>query len=571
MRLILGMCLLLISWGAHAACSGSGLTWTCTASGFTNADLQGDINSASDGATFTFSAGTYTNLTSISLNNIDGITLICETPGACIIPAAGDLITNDTCTADKVNLIRISGFDFTSTSATGTAKIWLYCYETGWDILQLRIDHNTISHAGTYIGIITGESSSLSTGKVYGVIDNNTFTAADNFMAWKNLSGGNVWVDDQQGTGNGMFFEDNVCDFTNVVDLGTGCVDIWRANSSVIRFNTMTNGRIVNHSYCHEGPYNSEVYYNVIDQPDASPANYRNIHLQGPGEAMVFGNVLGDSAGGDELVAQSFRSQTPESTSEGNCNSTCNGTVTGSGANAANADDGNRGGGVGYPCWHQFGRNSSADLRPVFLWENQLSGGTLLALDIQSGAWTSGGACADTTNSRVMCHVRKNRDYYEAVSASIQSSASSPFDGTTGMGFGTLANRPTTCTTGAAADSGNGGVGYWCTDCGNWNKSSSNNEGVQKNGEDGVLYMCSATNTWTEQYTPYEYPHPLRGESPDEGPTNNLVIILGSFVLVVITALLGGLYGKGIARIVWNRAFIRAAYQRRGFRPDRTL
>ena len=36
-----------------------------------------------------------------------------------------------------------------------------------------------------------------------------------------------------------------------------------------------------------------------------------------------------------------------------------------------------------------------------------------------------------------------------------------------GMGFGTLANRPTTCTTGTeVADAGYGGVGYFATDQG---------------------------------------------------------------------------------------------------------
>ena len=54
----------------------------------------------------------------------------------------------------------------------------------------------------------------------------------------------------------------------------------------------------------------------------------------------------------------------------------------------------------------------------------------------------------------VSTHVANNRDYYNAVSA--QSSATSSFNGATGMGFGTLANRPTTCTTNALEKGG------WC-------------------------------------------------------------------------------------------------------------
>lgn len=85
-----------------------------------------------------------------------------------------------------------------------------------------------------------------------------------------------------------------------------------------------------------------------------------------------------------------------------------------------------------------------------------------------------------------------NRDYYAEVSQSAQSSATSPFNGTTGTGYGTLANRPTTCTP---------SVGYWATDAGTWNSFD--------NTKEGTLYICTSTNTWTSSYTPYTYPHPL--------------------------------------------------------------
>lgn len=85
-----------------------------------------------------------------------------------------------------------------------------------------------------------------------------------------------------------------------------------------------------------------------------------------------------------------------------------------------------------------------------------------------------------------------NRDYYYEVSTLAQTSSTSPFDGTTGTGFGTLANRPSSCTT---------GVAYWATDQGNWNQSGGGNQ--------GELFTCTATNTWTLTYEPYTYPHPL--------------------------------------------------------------
>ena len=66
------------------------------------------------------------------------------------------------------------------------------------------------------------------------------------------------------------------------------------------------------------------------------------------------------------------------------------------------------------------------------------------------------------------------------------------FNGVTGIGRGTLASRPATCTT---------GVGYWATDQGEWKSKNP--------GPDGQFYKCTSTNTWTLYYTPYTYPHPL--------------------------------------------------------------
>jgi len=79
--------------------------------------------------------------------------------------------------------------------------------------------------------------------------------------------------------------------------------------------------------------------------------------------------------------------------------------------------------------------------------------------------------------------LKENRDYYNE---------NSTFDGTVGVGVGTLANRPSTCTK---------GVAYWATDQGEWDSTHS--------GPDGQLYVATATNTWSLYYTPYTYPHPL--------------------------------------------------------------
>jgi hypothetical protein len=81
-----------------------------------------------------------------------------------------------------------------------------------------------------------------------------------------------------------------------------------------------------------------------------------------------------------------------------------------------------------------------------------------------------------------------DRDWYtdgSNGSPQAQTSPTSPFNGTSGVGFGTLANRPTTCKT---------GVGY-----------------AEYSGSNFVqLDKCTATNIWTSAaYTTYVYPHPL--------------------------------------------------------------
>lgn len=98
-----------------------------------------------------------------------------------------------------------------------------------------------------------------------------------------------------------------------------------------------------------------------------------------------------------------------------------------------------------------------------------------------------------------------NRDFYSQNGGQTpQTSQSSPFNGTSGTGYGTLANRPATCKP---------YVGYWATDQGSWNQSGS--------GEQGELFVCTAANTWTLDYTPYTYPHPLiTGGTTSGNPPN---------------------------------------------------
>ncbi len=99
------------------------------------------------------------------------------------------------------------------------------------------------------------------------------------------------------------------------------------------------------------------------------------------------------------------------------------------------------------------------------------------------------------------------------------------FNGTVGTGWGTLANRPASCTT---------GVGYFATDQGSWNST----------GADGLLYKCGQANVWTLYYTPLAHPHPLitgagSDTTPPTDPSSLAVNPAGSSNTVIAVTFVG--------------------------------
>lgn len=92
------------------------------------------------------------------------------------------------------------------------------------------------------------------------------------------------------------------------------------------------------------------------------------------------------------------------------------------------------------------------------------------------------------------------RDFYPQASG-VQTSSSSPFScngSTGGTGWGTLANRPSSCS--GACSANTLGCGYFATD----------------QGSQGTLYVWES-GAWTTYYQPYAYPHPLDGGTSGSG------------------------------------------------------
>lgn len=148
----------------------------------------------------------------------------------------------------------------------------------------------------------------------------------------------------------------------------------------------------------------------------------------------------------------------------------------------------------------------SQTLDPIYEWNDSVTG---------VGGFNGGNNMGAETLRTIA-----NRDWYTDASngsPQAQTSATSPFNGTSGVGFGTLARRPTTCAS---------GVGYFATDQGTWN-TSGNGFGQ------GVLYTCGPSNTWTTHYTPYTYPHPLISGGGGGGGTTAETMSGGTWTGVV--------------------------------------
>ena len=526
MRWLILVIALLLPSIADAACTKSGATFTCDGELATLKDLfRSNIPSAiQEGDTVHVTAGTWVwngPLVAGWTSTLPGFTFEGASESTTIFQRGASYSETGTEFGGMMvfvqqatsGLTTIKEFTIDTNSSTGApTQGYLNMVGSGIDIF--RVHHVTINNLKTKGFASWGNKSATGAAEYTGLFDHATCNTASSGQptcfyvlgTWSmNCCSGNqnpFTFAPQLGSNHAVYIEDSVCNYTATAD---DCFDSYRGGALVFRYNTSNFGLGGAHGADSglRGNRLLEIYRNTVTAPTAANKSYISNWRSGP--SVEFDNTVTNGAfsysGG--IV---FTLQRPiDPSTNVSPRFLCDG---------ASAWDNNQGSGVlptgnpGWPCLDQTGWNftgvgpngSNAIYAPAYFWNNSLAGANI--------TYTKN----DQATSQATNYIEADRDYYTGGIVA-QTSASSPFDGTTGVGFGTLARRPATCTTGSLTTNGGvGGVAYWATDQGSWNQSGS--------GDQGILYKCTATNTWTVAYTPYTYPHPLQnaGEPPAPDP-----------------------------------------------------
>lgn len=455
---------------AWADCTGASPAWSCASW----ADLETLVEGAASqpGDTITLVAGTYAVTSTITLSK--SLTIQGEGNTGCPT-SCNDATTIQpgsnvafTATADTW---RISGITLDG-GTNGSGIIWINAGGTA-EAIDWRIDHchfKDVTGFGIHVSAYGGAGQHY--GRDHpGVIDSNRFSHATFMFKTIQVYGHTVgdvgeWASPANlGGSNFVFIEDNIFDMTSFNDNGA-VIDSDSSARMVIRFNDFTMSRLSAHGVEDADPstvpwrstHATEWYKNTF----AGDGWYRRIEPRG-GTGVVWKNRVTGTITGRPIHVYYTR---------GDITPFCTGVVA---CDGDYAYDGNTTGLSGYPCYQQPGMTGSNGITPapIYVWGNTWGDITDQA-DLSSIGYNAGDCPYQ--------HVQFGRDVILVPTAN---------EGT---------SLPGTCT---VAD------GYWKTNEGTWNK--------MPGGEQGVLYKCTAPDTWTLFYTPYTYPHPLRGESPASG------------------------------------------------------
>jgi hypothetical protein len=436
-------------------------TWnpaTCS-----QANVASAASSAARGDTILVPEGNCTWASRVTLTK--GVTLTGAGVGSTVITSSGGTILlavepDATAIANEEN-IAISGFTF---DGAGASSIMLRIQGASGisgtkPYRYLIVHHNKFQNANNTSSSAVIESGANENGQIRGVIYSNTFDRCNIILRIFSNNDTDEWSNTAfnqlaYGTGDNLFFEDNTIMFSSsygVADSNPGWTETGQGGRLVVRYNTWN----FENAARQQEIWDIHGFQGWNGTPDSGNT--------GTMQTEYYGNTITN--------AGTYRWIDHRAT----WGLFHNNVLTGTGGNSIEL----YGMSAGAACASNISPTPSyiPIVNNTYFINNSKNGTVLTAED--------GGGIA-----YMSCTPAENVNWWNYNASCTASSCAA------GVGRGTTA--PTgTCTTGTA---------YWVAST----ATPTTDSAVLQVGH---LYKCTSTNTWTNYYTPYTYPHPLRGGS----------------------------------------------------------